>query len=36
MPRTPAELIKISGVGKTKLESYGEEVIELLHGTAVA
>lgn len=36
MPRTPAELIAVSGVGKTKLDSYGAEVIELLHGTDVA
>ena len=36
MPRSAAELLRISGVGRIKLESYGEEVIELLHGTDVA
>ncbi|MDO5634968.1 MAG: ATP-dependent DNA helicase UvrD2 [Micrococcus sp.] len=35
LPRTPAELLKISGVGRTKLDDYGPDVLELLHGTDV-
>ena len=32
MPRTAAELLRISGVGQKKLERYGPELLELLHG----
>ncbi|MDY6055148.1 ATP-dependent DNA helicase UvrD2 [Micrococcus sp.] len=36
MPTTPAELITVKGVGKTKLDRYGSDVIELLHGPTPA
>ena len=31
MPRTPAELLKVPGLGKAKLEKHGPELLELLH-----
>ncbi|MCV7469239.1 ATP-dependent DNA helicase UvrD2 [Micrococcus luteus] len=36
MPRTPAELLKVPGLGKAKLEKHGPELLELLHGTPTA
>ena len=36
MPATPVELIKVKGVGKTKLDRYGPEVLQLLHGPSTA
>ena len=36
MPATPLDLIKVPGVGKAKLDRYGPDVLELLHGTAPA
>jgi DNA helicase-2/ATP-dependent DNA helicase PcrA len=35
-PKTPAELLRIAGVGKSKLEKYGEDVLELVNGTPTA
>lgn len=35
-PATPVELIKVKGVGKTKLDRYGPEVLQLLHGPSTA
>ena len=31
-PTTPAELLKVPGVGRSKLEKYGTDVLELLEG----
>ncbi|MCG7423410.1 ATP-dependent DNA helicase UvrD2 [Micrococcus sp. ACRRV] len=36
MPATPAELIKVKGVGKSKLDRFGQDVLDLLHGTSAA
>ncbi|MEU9249854.1 HRDC domain-containing protein [Micrococcus luteus] len=36
MPKTPAELLKVPGLGKTKLEKHGPELLELLNGTPTA
>ncbi|MEV4901763.1 ATP-dependent DNA helicase UvrD2 [Citricoccus sp. NPDC055426] len=35
-PKTPAELLRIPGVGTSKLEKYGPDVLELINGTPTA
>jgi DNA helicase-2/ATP-dependent DNA helicase PcrA len=35
-PKSPAELLRIPGVGRSKLEKYGPDVLELVNGTTPA
>ena len=32
LPSTPGELRQVSGVGDTKLEKYGQQILEVLAG----
>lgn len=36
MPKTPADLLRIPGVGRSKLEKYGPDVLEVINGTTPA